>query len=51
MIAVQPRIMLTFAVRWLPLATHPPVLVLALQAAAAIPVATILRLEWRRESS
>jgi hypothetical protein len=48
MIAAQPLIMLSFAVRWLPQATRPALLVLALQAAAAaIPVATILLLESR----
>lgn len=48
MIAAQTAGMLLFAVTWLPRATRPALLVLALQiVAAAIPEAAILVLESR----
>jgi len=44
----QAAIMVMFAPRWLPRATRPALLVLALQAAAAaVPVAPILLIESR----
>ena len=48
MMAAQTAGMLLFAVNWLPRATRPALLVMAIQiAAAAIPVAAILVLESR----